>query len=72
MCLELTPLEREKDAVRMMEGFSFKGHQNRRSSEQAGRFCFKRKELDFRRRLLGVVCKPPYAAGRENASGGER
>jgi len=31
-----------------------------------------RRELDFRRRLSGVVCKPPYAASGGNSRGGER
>ena len=30
------------------------------------------KELAFRRRLSGVVCKPPYAALGGNSLGGER
>ena len=46
--------------------------QARKPSEQAGRLAFRGKEMDFRLRPSGGVCKPPYAAGRGNAFGGER
>ncbi len=41
-------------------------------TELADKIKYDKRDKAFRRRSSEIVCKSPYAAGRENAFGGER
>lgn len=61
-----------KNAVQKMEDLKNMTEGKPKPSEPSRGITIKYKELDFRRRLSGVVCKPPYAASNGNFLCGER
>ena len=66
-------IQYEKNAVQKMEDFQvFSVESGGRANRLADSMQNNKKELDFRKRLSGVVCKPPYAALNGNFLCGER